>query len=50
MQMTQLLRDLGISQPVPDGKDASRVLNAHGMGAAPQQREKVYDLEYTKVE
>ena len=32
VQMTKLLRDLGISQPrMPDIKDASRVLAAHGL-------------------
>ena len=51
VQMTQLLRDLGISQPrVPDVKDASRVLNAHGMEPRRSNGKKVYDLEYTKVE
>ena len=51
VQMTQLLRDLGISQPrVPDVKDASRVLNANGMEPRRSNGKKVYDLEYTKVE
>jgi hypothetical protein len=51
VQMTQLLRDLGITQPrVPDVKDASRVLNANGMEPRRSNGKKVYDLEYTKVE
>ena len=51
VQMTQLLRDLGITQPrVPDVKDASRVLNAFGVEPRRSNGKKVYDLEYTKVE
>ena len=51
VQMTKLLRDLGISQPrMPDIKDASRVLSAHGLEPRKSNGKKVYDLDYTKVE
>ena len=51
VQMTKLLRDLGISQPrMPDIKDASRVLAAHGLEPRKSNGKKVYDLDYTKVE
>ena len=51
VQMTKLLRDLGISQPrMPDIKDASRVLSANGLEPRKSNGKKVYDLDYTKVE
>jgi len=51
VQMTKLLRDLGISQPrMADIKDASRVLAAHGLEPRKSNGKKVYDLDYTKVE
>lgn len=51
VQMTKLLRDLGISQPrMPDIKDASRVLAQFGLEPRKSNGKKVYDLDYTKVE
>lgn len=51
VQMTKLLRDLGISQPrMPDIKDASRVLSTHGLEPRKSNGKKVYDLDYTPVE
>ena len=51
VQMTKLLRDLGITQPrMPDIKDASRVLAANGMEPRKSNGRKVYDLDYTKVD
>ena len=50
VQMTALLRDLGISNPrVPDFKEASRVLHEHGMQPRRSNGKKIYDLDYTKV-
>ena len=51
VQMTKLLRDLGISQPrMPDIKDASRVLAINGKEPRKSNGKKVYDLDYTKVD
>ena len=46
VQMTKLLRDLGISQPrMADIKDASRVLAAYGLEPRKSNGKKVYDLD-----
>ena len=51
VQMTKLLRDLGINQPrMADIKDASRVLAAYGLEPRKSNGKKVYDLDYTAVE
>jgi hypothetical protein len=51
VQMTKLLRDLGITQPrMPDIKDASRVLSINGKEPRKSNGKKVYDLDYTKVD
>ena len=50
VQMTKLLRDLGISNPrMPDFKDASRVLHERGVEPRRSNGKKVYDLSYTKA-
>jgi len=51
VQMTKLLRDLGISNPrMPDFKDASRVLAERGIVPRRTNGKKVYDLDYNKVD
>ena len=51
VQMTQFLRDLGISNPrMPDIKDAVRVLHEHGIEKRRTNGKNVYDLDYTPVE
>jgi len=51
VQMTKLLRDLGISNPrMPDFKDASRVLAERGITPRRTNGKKVYDLDYNKVD
>jgi hypothetical protein len=51
VQMTKLLRDLGIKAPrMPDIKDASRVLHERGIEPRRTNGKKVYDLNYTAVE
>ena len=48
VQMTKLLRDLGIANPrMPDFKDASRVLAANGVEPRKSDGKKIYDLDYT---
>ena len=50
VQMTKLLRDLGIKQPrMPDIKDASRVLHERGIEPRRSNGKKVYDLSYTAI-
>ena len=49
VQMTSLLRDLGIANPrMPDFKDAARVLAERGVEPRRTNGKKVYDLDYTK--
>jgi hypothetical protein len=51
VQMTRLLRDLGIANPrVPDFKDASRVLAMNGVEARRSNGKKLYDLDYDTPE
>jgi len=51
VQMTKLLRDLGIKSPrIPDFKDAARVLHANGVEPRRTNGRKVYDLDYTVIE
>ena len=51
VQMTKLLRDLGIQNPrVPDFKDASRVLSQNGIEPRRSHGKKLYDLDYTPPE
>lgn len=48
VQMTKLLRDLGINNPrAGEFKEAARVLSAHGIEPRRSNGRKVYDLEYT---
>jgi len=48
VQMTQLLRDLGIANPrMPDFKDANRVLAMNGVEARRSHGKKIYDIDYT---
>ena len=50
VQMTALLRDLGISNPrMPDFKDANRVLQERGIEPRRSNGKKLYDLSYTKA-
>jgi len=47
VQMTALLRDLGIANPrMPDFKDASRVLADNGIEPRRSNGKKLYDLDY----
>jgi putative DNA primase/helicase len=49
VQMTKLLRDLGIANPrMPDFKEASRVLHERGIEPRRSNGKKVYDLDYDK--
>tara|TARA_R110002167_G_scaffold18105_1_gene68302 strand:+ start:356 stop:2521 length:2166 start_codon:yes stop_codon:yes gene_type:complete len=51
VQMTKLLRDLGIKAPrMPDFKEASRVLHERGIEPRRTNGKKVFDLNYTVVE
>jgi putative DNA primase/helicase len=51
VQMTQLLRDLGVSNPrMADFKDASRILHDKGIEPRRSNGKKIYDLDYTKVD
>ena len=51
VQMTKLLRDLGITAPrMPDMKEASRILHERGIEPRRNNGKKVYDLSYTAVE
>lgn len=51
VQMTNLLRDLGIANPrMPDFKEAARVLAERGVDPRRTNGKKVYDLDYTKIE
>ena len=51
VQMTKLLRDLGIKAPrMPDFKEASRVLHEKGIEARRTNGKKVYDIDYSAVE
>tara|TARA_R110000796_G_scaffold143705_2_gene260352 strand:+ start:3035 stop:5197 length:2163 start_codon:yes stop_codon:yes gene_type:complete len=50
VQMTQLLRDLGIANPrMPDFKEASRVLAEHGVEPRQTNGRKIYDLNWEPV-
>lgn len=49
VQMTKLLRDLGIPNPrMSDFKEAARTLSDHGLEPRRTGGKKVYDIEYTK--
>ena len=51
VQMTKLLRDLGIQNPrMNDFKEASRVLSENGAEPRRTQGRKVYDISYTPLE
>ena len=51
VQMTKLLRDLGIKSPrMPDFKEANRVLHERGIEPRRSNGKKIYDLDYTPVE
>ena len=51
VQMTQLLRDLGIANPrMPDFKEAARVLADRGMNPRYSNGRKIYDLNWEPVE
>ena len=51
VQMTKLLRDLGIKSPrMPDFKEAARVLHERGIEPRRSNGKKIYDLDYTAVE
>ena len=51
VQMTKLLRDLGIKAPrMPDFKEAARVLHDRGIEPRRSNGRKVYDLTYTPVD
>jgi len=51
VQMTKLLRDLGIKAPrMPDFKEAARVLHDRGIEPRRSNGRKVYDLTYTAVD
>ena len=48
VQMTKLLRDLGIKAPrMPDFKEAARVLHERGIEPRRSNGKKVYDMDYT---
>ena len=47
VQMTKLLRDLGISNPrMPDFKEAARILHERGVEPRRSNGKKVYDIDY----
>lgn len=51
VQMTKLLRDLGVSNPrMADFKDAARILSEHGKEPRRSSGKKIYDLSYTAIE
>ena len=51
VQMTKLLRDLGIKAPrMPDFKEANRVLHERGIEPRRSNGKKIYDLDYTAVD
>jgi putative DNA primase/helicase len=51
VQMTKLLRDLGVSNPrMADFKDAARILSEHGKEPRRSSGKKIYDLDYTPIE
>ena len=47
VQMTKLLKDLGVSNPrMPDFKDAARILSEKGLEPRRSNGKKVYDIDY----
>jgi len=51
VQMTKLLRDMGIKAPrMPDFKEAARVLHERGVEKRRTNGKNVYDINYTAVE
>jgi len=51
VQMTKLLRDLGVSNPrMADFKDAARILSEYGKEPRRSSGKKIYDLDYTPTE
>ena len=51
VQMTKLLRDLGIKSPrMPDFKEAARVLHERGIEPRRTNGKKVYDISYDAIE
>ena len=51
VQMTKLLRDLGIKAPrMPDFKEASRVLHDRGIEPRRSNGKKIFDLDYSVAE
>ena len=51
VQMTKLLRDMGIKSPrMPDFKEAARVLHERGIEKRRTNGKNVYDINYTAVE
>jgi hypothetical protein len=51
VQMTKLLRDLGIKSPrMPDFKEAARVLHGRGIEPRRSNGKKIYDLDYSAAE
>ncbi len=51
VQMTELLRDLGVKAPrVSDFKEAARVLQQQGINPRRSNGKKIYDLDWTPVE
>jgi hypothetical protein len=51
VQMTKLLRDMGIKAPrMPDFKEAARVLHERGAEKRRTNGKNVYDISYTAVE
>jgi putative DNA primase/helicase len=51
VQMTKLLRDLGVNTPrMADFKDAARILSEHGKEPRRSMGRKIYDLCYTPVD
>ena len=51
VQMTKLLRDLGIKAPrMPDFKEAARVLHERGIEPRRSNGKKVYDMDYKAID
>ena len=51
VQMTKLLRDLGIKSPrMPDFKEASRVLHEKGIMPRRSNGKKIFDLDYSAID
>jgi hypothetical protein len=51
VQMTQLLRDLGMRNPrVADFKEAARVFSKFGIEPRRSNGKKIYDLDYEPIE